>query len=172
MQQVQKAIGPPPKRCPLRPRLKRDYIVAETPRAIPLFRLRSTRKGDSTAPHLSMAQGYIRSAHLYIYTFHICIYKYVYMCTHVYIHARSSLSLYVFTSVSMFIYKHIHKYISICIHIHVYIWSQLLDSLRPYGARPPGPKRCGNPVVQSRGCYSNVPIKATQSMLGTPIRPQ
>ena len=39
MQKVPKAIGPTPspKRCPISPRLKRDYIWLEFPKAIPLF---------------------------------------------------------------------------------------------------------------------------------------
>ena len=61
MQKVPKAIGPP-KRCPLSPRLKCDYIAAETPESDTfVFSCAKTRKSDRTPPHLSMAQDYIRS---------------------------------------------------------------------------------------------------------------
>ena len=51
MQKVPKAIGPPPKRCPLSPRLKCNCLVAETPKAIPLFSAApKPRKSDRTPP--------------------------------------------------------------------------------------------------------------------------
>ena len=85
MQNVPKAIGPPPKRCPLCPRLVRDYIVAEGPKSDTfLFSCAKTRKSDGTPPsHLSMAWDYRRSIaersymHIYIY---FCVRAFVCLC--------------------------------------------------------------------------------------------